>query len=62
VTEEEAEAFLKIDDVNKDESNNMDVDAEEEPSLDDMVKFHFMQLLQIHYPLSKWFSTLGRLW
>ena len=55
VTLEEAEAFLKIDDVDKNESNNMDVDAGDEPADDDMVSTDFPQIVklllaQINYP------------
>ena len=41
MTSEEAEAFLKVDDVDKNESNNMDVDAGDEPADDDMVSTDF---------------------
>jgi len=36
VTQEEAEVFLKADD-DKNESNKMDIDGEDEPPADDMV-------------------------
>ena len=44
MTSEEAEAFLKVDDVDKNESNNMDVDAGDEPADDDMVRTDFTHM------------------